>query len=308
MGARIVLGIAVLLATGVARASDHGDLMASPKADLTDVHAFVVDARPPVAHGREGDLVIAISTNPSVPVTATGYTFPADVVFEIHIDPAAQVIDDPSAVTDVGFFGGTIVAPELIEEGITIRVRFDAGAPVVEYSAGGEAREIQDHPRVELFHGLADDPFIRTRNAGRNVGAIVLQLPLAWVLRGQPTILLWVTAKIDGSAALHDELYGRPSGGAGLNRLHPRDHLSVTGQRPNVLIYDTSLPAAFPNGRALEDDVIDLTCLYDLDGDGVREAPIGTCRQLEMDVPAASANDVEFPGAWPYLAPPHAPK
>lgn len=44
-----------------------------------------------------------------------------------------------------------------------------------------------------------------------------------------------------------------------LNFLHPKDH----GDRPEVVIYDTEKPAAYPNGRALEDDVVDLACHFE---------------------------------------------
>ena len=51
---------------------------------------------------------------------------------------------------------------------------------------------------------------------------------------------------------------------------------------PSVMIYDTWRPAAFPNGRELVDDVVDL-----------------------VGEPGTLANDAPFLAEFPYLAPPH---
>ena len=60
---------------------------------------------------------------------------------------------------------------------------------------------------------------------------------------------------------------------------------------PDVLTIDTSQNVGFLNGRQLADDVIDaslsLLTIGAIEGDGV------------------DANDVEFSGVFPYLAPPH---
>jgi hypothetical protein len=56
------------------------------------------------------------------------------------------------------------------------------------------------------------------------------------------------------------------------------------------MIYDTARPAAYPNGRALVDDVVDL---------------VGDQRVLANDFPFPSANDLPFLNTFPYLAPPH---
>lgn len=77
---------------------------------------------------------------------------------------------------------------------------------------------------------------------------------------------------------------------------------------PDVLVIDLDDPAGFPNGRRLEDPVLDVifavllldldthdvTTFLDLDGDGTLGPSLNP---LE--------NDVAFPGAFPYLAPPN---
>jgi len=287
--------------------SDHGD-GPTTAADITDLHAFVV--------GK--NLVIAMSTNPAVPRTAGDYHFPTDVTFEINVDNDSEVFDDPGSSTDVQFFGGTIVRPDLISEDVTFRIRFgDDGVPSVERIVRGNVKE--NDKIANLFAGLRDDPFIRSSRNGRNVGAIVIEVPLPHVLWQDDLLLIWATTAVDGVdlPGEHRELFGRPFGGGGTfatNSLHPSEHLSVASVRPNVLIYDTSHPALFPNGRALTDDVVDLACLLDMNGDGVPEE-VGICAPYNTDlaraaatgVPPATTNDLPFLSTFPYLAHPHPP-
>ena len=72
-----------------------------------------------------------------------------------------------------------------------------------------------------------------------------------------------------------------------LNVLHPADAYVLLGPEPDVVIFDTSQPADFPNGRELTDDVI---------------------RELGMELPGEDPsnheNDVPFLKSFPYLAPP----
>jgi len=75
---------------------------------------------------------------------------------------------------------------------------------------------------------------------------------------------------------------------------------------PDVLTLDLDDPAAFPNGRTLENPVMDIifaVLLLDLEAHDVT-----TFLDLDQDgTPGPSinpiANDVEFPGDFPYLAP-----
>src|SRR5205823_1108925 len=57
---------------------------------------------------------------------------------------------------------------------------------------------------------------------------------------------------------------------------------------PDILTYDTSMPAAFPNGRALTDDVIDTA--------------LGLVSNSAVTTDCV-ANDSAFSDAFPYLAP-----
>ena len=77
---------------------------------------------------------------------------------------------------------------------------------------------------------------------------------------------------------------------------------------PDVLVLDLDDPPAFPNGRPLDNPVVDIifavllldldthdvTTFLDLDGDGMLGPSLNPL-----------ANDVDFPGEFPYLAPAH---
>ena len=69
---------------------------------------------------------------------------------------------------------------------------------------------------------------------------------------------------------------------------------------PDTLTLDTTTYAGFPNGRLLQDPVIDVTLallLLDIDVHSVT-----TFADLPLNPPA---NDVTFPTTFPYLAPAH---
>jgi hypothetical protein len=291
LGPSLVLGLltlgllALTTITGPqARAADHGDtpLLASiPRHDarLTDLHAFV----------RGGDLVLALSTNPAIPPGVIAYSFPSDLTLRIFVDNDSEVrFDDPG---DLATYGGTVARPKKIREDVVFEIRFDdAGAPRLRLI--GLPQPAAD--RIRLFAGLRDDPFVRGPRIGRNVASVVLEMPLDLVLAGEPTLLLWATSDVPDVEGRQAELAGRslrsmfPENDP-MNTLHPCFQATVLGAVPDVMIYDTSLPAAYPNGRELTDDVADL---------------VGDPRILDTDAPFPGENDVPFLDAFPYLAPP----
>lgn len=279
------LALLTLAAMGILTASDHSDAPIGPAgprqdANITDLHAFVVGQ----------NLVIALSTNPAIPPGATSYQFPTDVTFEINIDNSS-VVDAADPYGD----GGTIRHPERIVEDITFRIRFnsDGSARILRLGRGGPG--LFQPGLVSFFSGLRDDPFIRGPRIGRNVGAIVLEMPLSSVLARQSTLLIWATASVEDFDGPFQEITGRSlksmfPENSGFNTLHPRHHLRRLGKTPDVMIFNTALPAAYPNGRALTDDVVNL---------------VGDNRVLASDAPFPSANDKPFLATFPYLAEPH---
>lgn len=69
---------------------------------------------------------------------------------------------------------------------------------------------------------------------------------------------------------------------------------------PDTIKYDPNAPTGYPNGRALTDQVVDLTLaavMLDLDVHGLT-----TFAELPLNPPE---NDVPFGAEFPYLAPPH---
>ena len=72
---------------------------------------------------------------------------------------------------------------------------------------------------------------------------------------------------------------------------------------PDTIKYDPSMPTSYPNGRKLEDPVVDITLaavLLKLGGN----QPLTTFADLPLN---PTANDVPFKDEFPFLAPPHAP-
>lgn len=277
--------VCALAGLSVVRASDHGDtplLIGAGRHDarITDLHAFT----------RDDKLVIALCTNPAIPPSVTDYRFPSDVTFQINIDNDSLVtFDNPK---DVAVYGGTIVEPLHIHRDAAIDITFDRhGCPRVH----GRSFRGPLHD-VRVFTGLRDDPFIRGPRTGRNVAAIVLEIPLHRVVEDQSTLLIWATSSVRGLDGVFQDHAGRslrsmfPENDL-MNSLPPRFQ-AWAFRVPDVVILDTARPTAYPNGRLLTDDVVDL---------------VGDPRVLMDDAPFPSTNDVPFLDEFPYLAPPHKP-
>lgn len=269
-----------------ARASDHDDTpllreIGRHDARITDFYAFV----------REGRLVLVVTTNPAIPVGVGEYAFPDDLTVSFYVDANAQVgFDDPAALAT---YGGTVRKPERIKEDVVFEVTFAGGAPHL------ETRGLPSHARrsVRLFAGLRDDPFIRGPRIGRNVGAVVIDVPLPAVLRGNHALLLWAgthVPEVDGPIADLGarSLRSQFAENLALNDFHPSRHQSELGLPPDVIFLDPTRPVAFPNGRELADDVVDL---------------VGDPRILATDAPFPSENDLPFLTEFPFLSPPHLP-
>ena len=72
---------------------------------------------------------------------------------------------------------------------------------------------------------------------------------------------------------------------------------------PDTIKYDPTKPTAYPNGRKLEDPVVDITLAAVLLS--LAKHPLDTFVKLPLNPPK---NDVAFVAEWPYLAPPHPAK
>ncbi len=298
------VALACLAATaGAARAADHDDtpaLKAMPRHDarITDLHVFTRVHQGPGRSSRPY-MVLALCTNPTIPDSAATYAFPSDLTLEIRIDRHSDVdfAVDPEATLR---YGGSILDPDGIAADITFTITFDtAGMPQLLVD-GLDA----DVP-ISLFAGLRDDPFIRGPRQGRNSASVVIELPLQVVAAGGPhaSLLVWAMSSVPGPAGPIGDIGARAirsqlAANLLLNDYtEPRDHYRVLGLAPDVVIFDTARPAAFPNGRDLTDDVVDL---------------VGDPGVLATDCPVPgdpvrcnpSANNLPFLAGFPYLAPP----
>ncbi len=278
--------IALALAAAPALASDHDDTpllkdTGRHDARLTDLYAFV----------RGDRLVLIVTTNPAIPAAVTDYLFPDDLQISVYVDRDSPVDFHDAAANAT--YGGTVRYPDKIAEDITFDVSFKDGAPYLEVSGG--SRKLKSSTR--LYTGLRDDPFIRGPRIGKNIAALVLDVPLALVVRNNKPLLLWAGTSVPEAEGPIADLGGRAlrsqlAENLALNDLHPSQHLERLGLVPDVMILDPLRPIAFPNGRELADDVVDL---------------VGDSRLLDTDAPFPSANDKPFLADFPYLAPPHAP-
>lgn len=163
--------------------------------------------------------------------------------------------------------------------------------------------------------------------AGTNVLSLVLEIPAEVLMPGAnevPPIGVWAETKRDSlGLPLTNTLYippnkllsGDPRDKDLFNETHPHDQEDAFFQPvrrtfsvlnddeiaivfandtfPNLLGLDPRQPPGFPNGRRLQDDVIDLE-LNRLTG-GIE------------DTDCVPRNDVPFNDAFPYLASPHGP-
>jgi len=72
---------------------------------------------------------------------------------------------------------------------------------------------------------------------------------------------------------------------------------------PDTIKYDPNMPTAYPNGRKLEDPVVDITLAAVLLKLGPQQ-PLSFFADLPLNPPE---NDVPFQAEFPFLAPPHLP-
>lgn len=280
--------LGLLAAASRVGGADHGDtpalaLVGRTDAQITDFFAFRRDER----------LVLVLCTNPAVPRTLTSYRFAPDLTATIHIDHHSKVRhDDP---LDELQFGGTILRPSAVAENITLEITFDDDGSPELHTTGIDGKHRR---QLQLFTGLRDDPFIRKPRQGRNVAAIVIELPVEGVLGPQDDLLLWATTKVpdlEGPISDHAGRALRSMFNEAMNALRPRDHWRLLETTPDTVILDLLTPTGFPNGRELTDDVIDL----------VVDLPPG--QLADEDRTVRDSNDLPFLPAFPYLAAPHAP-
>ncbi len=297
MLSHLIIAILFLSSALQAMGADHSDTSLHIEegrndARITDFYAFT----------RGENLVLILAVDPTVPEGATTYKFPTDVEYRINIDNDSEVTAQ-----------GIILNKNDIREDIVISIRFkDDGTAVINGDnkfgsifsipflvlfscASSDDVDIVD-AITNFFAGPRDDPFIRGPRIGKNVAAIVLEIPIDAVVKNNNPLLIWSTTNVDSFPGDFQERAGGPITSMlndVLNFTHPSEDFENFSIEPDVLVLNTSLPSGFPNGRVLEDDVVDLVCP-------------GVCDNIiENDEPFPSENDVPFLDDFPFLAPPN---
>lgn len=293
----LIIAILFLSSALQAMGADHSDTSLHIEegrndARITDLYAFT----------RGENLVLILAVDPTVPEGETTYKFPTDVEYRINIDNDSEVTAQ-----------GIILNKDDIREDIVISIRFkDDGTAVINGDnkfgsifsipflvlfscASSDDVDIVD-AITNFFAGPRDDPFIRGPRIGKNVAAIVLEIPIDAVVKNNNPLLIWSTTDVDSFPGDFQERAGGPITSMlndVLNFTHPSEDFENFGIEPDVLVLNTALPSGFPNGRVLEDDVVDLVC------PGVCDNILGN------DAPFPSENDVPFLDDFPFLAPPN---
>jgi hypothetical protein len=282
-------------------ASDHTDTplhieAGRDDARLTDFWTFV----------QNGRLVMILGINPFLPAEVRQYVFPTDVTYSFFIDRDSSVsFNDP--VLNAAF-GGTVDRPINIREDITFNVTFDRfNRPLVEILGCSLTEAQRIRSRMRLFTGLRAEAFIFAPFVHNNIAAIVIDVPLADIKKDSDTLLLWGASKVDEFAGPFQELAGRTLNSQfdeklALNFIHPSQHKAALGLNPDLVILNMAAPSRFPNGRRLQDDIVDLVAAL--------PAPHNDARAFDIEFNLAGfhatlSDLAPLPGVFPYLANPN---
>jgi hypothetical protein len=297
----LVVALSLSIQLLPALASDHTDTplhidTGRDDARLTDFWSFVQQDR----------LVMIMGINPFLPAEVREYVFPTDVTYRFFIDRDSRVnFNDP--VLNAAF-GGAVANPIGIREDITFNVTFDEwNRPKVDIVGPTFTERQRIREQMRVFSGLRAEAFIFAPFVNNNIGAIVIDVPLEEIKKDNDTLLLWVTSSVDDFAGPFQELAGRTlysqfDEKLALNFIHPSQHRAALGINPDLIILNTAARSGFPNGRRLQDDIVDLVAAL--------PAPFNDARafNLEFDLAGFHArfSDITpLPGVFPYLANPN---
>jgi len=305
------------------RASDHADpAWLSPdqaEANITGLFFF-----------PDGDQMIAIldvrralTTDPPYKLEPYEYT--------INMDLHTHVVFDNAE--DLARYGGSIPKPETIEPDITLSFQLNNDASLKSKVFKG----LKNPENIRIYTGVRDDPFIFPKFFKVNVITMMVSIPKSSFPETQKNWLLWATSRDIASGKQIDHVGRSNRTQLGrfdiLNTVPPSKHVEVLKEAaksrdklqqflkdclpplanlnqlsgllirhydyfPDVMVYTNQLPAGFPNGRRLPDDVALLTCAQ---GDcPLQENAFIDTKQW----PRATVNDKPLLPAFPYLAEP----
>ena len=251
--------------------------------------------------------------------------------YNVHMDMHTKVSFDNAE--DLARYGGTVETPETISPDVSIKFRLNNDTTVKEQSFKG----LSSADNIKVFTGVRDDPFIFPKFFKKNVISMVVSIPASAFLPTVKTWVLWGTTNrvTNGEQIDHVGRSNRTQLGRFeiLNTVPPNEHVAVIkkaavergrvqnfllqaapplanlnqlsgflirhyDEKPDVMIYTSTRPPGFPNGRRLTDDVAELTCAQ---GDcPLQENSFIDTKQW----PRAVVNDKPFLSDFPYLAEP----
>jgi hypothetical protein len=302
------------LVTGSAMAADHidfpqsvgGGVQMRPDAQITDFYIFVSGTK----------LVMVMDLHPFMAPAGLTYTFPTDVHYRFNVDLNSAVTIGTDVISKE--FGGVISNPAGISEDMVFDITFNANnKPTLNVTGANSTRCEAARVKTRLFTGLRGEPFIFSSLVRNNVASIIVELPLNAVVQNQSKLLAWATATVDLPSGSFQELGARAFRSqfppyVNINALHPSQHVAAGFAPADVVIIDTSKPTAFPNGRALSDDVVDIVATFvSLPTDrNAANAEIANCAPGGADYPcpvpvSATADDVRILGRFPYVGRPY---
>jgi hypothetical protein len=311
------------LLPGASRASDHADPMwlaeDEQEANITGLFFY-----------PDGDRWIAILDVRRSLVGPPPYNL-EPFEYDIHFDFHTKLRFDNAE--DVARYGGTIDQPEGIAPDATIRMRLNNDVTVKEQSFKG----LTNPGDIKVYTGVRDDPFIFPRFFKVNVVTMAFSIPKSSFPETADSWLLWATSKrADGGEQIdHVGRSNRTQLGRFeiLNTIPPSQHVAEIREKgasraevqdflkqwlppvanlnqlsgyfirhydavPDVMVFTTTRPPGFPNGRRLEDDVALLTCAQ---GD----CPLQENAFIDTTQwPRATVNDKPLSKDFPYLADP----
>ncbi|MEO1527099.1 MAG: DUF4331 family protein [Planctomycetota bacterium] len=303
---------------GTAMAADHldaPDVAEDGRLDINDIYMFQSPT-------NSANVVMVMTVNPIAGVMSPT-TFASCGRYQFHIDNNGDASPDITYELTFGRPQGSSGSQRVVlRRNRALIARGLTGRNVSIRRAGGGL----------LRCGTFDDPFFFDLGGfqnglaftgedffeGLNVSAIVLEVPRASL--GGDNVSLWCRTLVGqtpfdrmGRPAINTVLISSENKNA-FNLAVPAEDPSLFGDEvqaaitglsgdadlaatltgillPDVLTVDTSSNAGFLNGRQLADDVID--------------AELGLLTAGAVTGDGVDANDVAFPGTFPYLAPAH---
>lgn len=262
----VVLG-AVLLSTTLAACGDSGsdDTGTDTKATTNPTN----DTEPPVTTTNDGSTTVV---DPTVVDPTTTSVDPTTTT----VDPTTTTVDPTTTTGDVDGF-------VFADDPYDAYTQNDRHGAVEAGTAGIGAKE-----GLGLMPG--QDVSIRD---GYNKSNPVEDAASKWIPEIAKSVMFF-------HAALDDDLMTA--------KLTPATFDQSVAQAgpvivPDTIKYDPAMPTAYPNGRKLEDQVVDITLaavLLDL-----KVHPLDVLAKIPLNPPK---NDVAFKAEFPFLAPPHPPK